>query len=73
MTKPLEKIFSNKQRTVDTFKEMVGSRSLLIHVISEYNCVVKYAQESKIEALAKEGMGQNIILVEDMEHPDQLV
>ena len=68
---PLDEILKDKQRTVDMFKEMVGSRSLPIHVLSEYNRVVKYAQEYKIEALAKKGTSQDRILVEDME-PDQL-
>ena len=65
---PLDVILNDKQRTIDTFKEMVGSRSLPIHVLSEYNCVVKYAQEYKIEALAKEGTSQDrVLLVKDMD------
>ena len=39
--------------------------------MSEYNRVVKYAQEYKFEALAKEGTSQDSVLVEDMD-PDQL-
>ena len=69
---PLDEILNDKQRTVDMFKEMVGSRSLPIHVLSEYNRVVKYAQEYKIEALAKEGTSQDrVLLVKDMD-TDQL-
>ena len=69
---PLDEILNDKQRTVDMFKEMVGSRSLPIHVLSEYNRVVKYAQEYKIEALAKEGTSQDrVLLVKDMD-ADQL-
>ena len=39
--------------------------------MSEYNRVVKYAQEYKFEALAKEGTSQDRVLVDDMD-PDQL-
>ena len=69
---PLDEILNDEQRTVDMFKEMVGSRSLPIHILSKYNRVVKYAQEYKIEALAKEGTSQDrVLLVKDMD-ADQL-
>ena len=68
---PLDETLNDKQRTIDIFKEKVGSRSLPIHVMSEYNSVVKYTQGCNIEALTKEGTIQDKILVEDMD-PDQL-
>ena len=45
VTNPLDEILNDKQWTVNKFKEMVGSRSLPIHVMSEHNRVVKYAHE----------------------------
>ena len=68
---PLDEILKDKQWTVDMFKEIVGSRSLPIHVLSKYNCVIQHAQGNKIEALAKEGTSQDRVLVEDMD-PDLL-
>ena len=69
---PLDEILKDKQRTVDMFEEMVGSKSLPIHVLAEYNRVVKYSQEYKTETLAKEGTIQDwVLLVKDMD-TDQL-
>ena len=71
VTDPLDEFLDDKQQTVDIFKEMIGSRSLPIHVMSRYNLVVKHAQEYKIEVLAKEGTSHDRVLVKDMD-PDQL-
>ena len=65
--KPLGEILRNKQQTVVTFIEIVGSRNLLIYVMSEYNCAVKYAQQCNTEALTNEGMSLDSIYVKDMD------
>lgn len=52
---PINDLLNDKPRTIQTFREMVGKRLLPLHVLSEFSRAVKYSQQHKIEALAKEG------------------
>ena len=46
-------MLKDKYLTIETFKEMLGKRSVPYHVLAEYNRVVKYRQQHKLETISK--------------------
>jgi hypothetical protein len=46
----------NKQKTIDTFKQMLQNRTVPTCVWTEYLRAVRYAQERRIEVVAKQGV-----------------
>ena len=49
----LDDVLKDKHLTIETFKQMLGKRSVPYHVLAEYNRVVKYRQQHKLETIAK--------------------
>ena len=49
----LDGVLKDKLLTIETFKEIPGKISLPYHVLAEYNRVVKYRQQHKLETIAK--------------------
>ena len=49
----LDGVPKDKYLTIETFKQMLSKRSVPYHVLAEYNRVVKYRQQHKLETIAK--------------------
>ena len=50
---PLTTLLSNKQRTIDTFKNMIQNRKFPFYVLAEYHRAFHYATHHRFECIAK--------------------
>lgn len=60
----------NKQKTIDTFKVMLETRVVPTNVVTEYQRAVRYAQEKRLEVVAKKGTINVNVNVEDLDEDD---
>ena len=60
----------NKQQTIDTFKRMLDTRVVPTNVLTEYHRAVKYAQEKRLEVVAKKGTIQADVNIDDLDEDD---
>jgi hypothetical protein len=51
---PMQDLLQDKERTVQTFLDMIGKRELPLYVISEYHRAVTYSRQYKHECLQRE-------------------
>ena len=60
----------DKQRTIDTFKQMLDTRVVPTNVATEYERAVRYAHEKRIEVVAKQGTIQADVNIDDLDPED---
>ena len=56
---PLTTLLSNKQRTIDTFKNMIRNRKFPFYVLAEYHRAFHYATHHRFECIAKQGVKED--------------
>jgi len=60
----------NKQKTIDTFKRMLEEKRVPTNVWTEYMRAVRYSQEKRIEVIAKQGVLDADVDMDDLDHND---
>ncbi len=66
--KPLDT--RNKQATIDTFRRMLEEKQVPSNVWTEYMRAVRYAQEKRIEVIAKQGVLETDVDLDEVDHED---
>jgi len=66
--KPLDT--RNKQATIDTFRRMLEEKQVPSNVWTEYMRAVRYAQEKRIEVIAKQGVLDADVDLDEVDHED---
>lgn len=61
----------DKQKTVKTFQQMLHDRVVPTNVWTEYMRAVRYAQERKLEMVAKKGMIQADVNIDDFDEEER--
>jgi hypothetical protein len=65
---PIDELLRDKDETISVFKRMLEDATVLpLHVLSEYYRAVKYSQQYKIEALAKEATESDCPILDEMD------
>lgn len=57
----------NQKKTIDTFKQMLHDRTVPTNVWTEYMRAVRYAQERRIELVAKQGVIQADVNIDELD------
>lgn len=61
----------NKAKTIDTFKQMLHNRTVPTNVWTEYMRAVRYAQEKRIELVAKQGVIQADVNLDELDDDEK--
>ena len=62
---------SNKQHTINIFKQMLQNREVPSSVITEYTRAVKYATEKRLEIVAKQGVIEGDVNMDEMDDDEK--
>ena len=60
----------NKDKTIETFKKMLDNRTVPTSVQTEYMRAVRYSQEKRIEVVAKQGVLQGEVDIDELDQDD---
>eukprot|EP00985_Skeletonema_marinoi_P032699 scaffold39417_cov496-Skeletonema_marinoi.AAC.1 len=61
----------NKAKTIDTFKQMLHNRTVPTNVWTENMRAVRYAQEKRIELVAKQGVIQADVNLDELDDDEK--